>query len=108
MRKAPGDGGLVDAERPRRAGNSARTRRVENVTQIVPVQVLHLEVLHICSLPRQICPSKGPSADDNPQRSGCASRAGATQRLAAHPMQEEDTMSAVLCRRGATTTVMFS
>src|ERR1700722_17544377 len=32
---------------------------------------------------------------------------GTTQRLADHPLQEEDTMSTVLCRRGATTTVMF-
>jgi hypothetical protein len=51
-RNAPSDRGLIDPKFSRRGSNTAGARQGENVTQIVPIQVLHL-----CSLIQQSCQS---------------------------------------------------
>src|SRR5262245_57643761 len=49
-RNAPSDRGLIHPKLARRTSNAPRARQQENVTQVIPIQVLHF-----CSLARQTC-----------------------------------------------------
>src|SRR6201987_5374459 len=51
-RNSPSDRGLINPKLPRPPSNAARARKQQNVTQVIPIQVLHF-----CSLIQQTCRS---------------------------------------------------